>query len=198
MPDLNCEIAGHQLEFIEDDHIYLVDGVMVPSVTKIVRDALGEKYANVPRAVLNRAADLGTQLHAEIEEYCRTGRAGTMPDFQGFVFLQRYYNFEVVENEVPLILFAGDRPIAAGRCDLVLRENGILGGGDIKRTASLDRHYLSCQLNLYRRAYEQSYGKRWGFLRGIWIHGSEKRKYVEIPIDDGWVDGVIGRMNYAR
>ena len=185
-------VADRTLEFIEYGHIYLVDGVIVPSITGIVRKVLGEKYDRVPRDVLNKASEHGTAVHAEIASLGDTEDESkiTFDETRNFLFLKRHYGFSVVENEVPLILFDKDEPIAAGQCDLVLIENGMLVGADMKTTSSLDRHYLSAQLNLYRRAYEQSYGKRWELLKGIWLR-KDKRKYVDIPIDDEWVDEVI-------
>ena len=76
----------------------------------------------------------------------------------------------------------------------MLEMNGEIGGADIKRTATLDKNYLAYQLNLYRIAYRQCYGKEWTFLKGIHLR-EEKRKFVDIPlaealawdlVDDYW------------
>ena len=196
MLNLTTEIKGHTLEYIDESHTYVVDGIVIPSITTVLRKELGEKYDKVPATVLKRAADLGTQLHEQIERYCKTGDTyGAMPELQNFRFLMSHYGFEPVKNEVPLILFDKDQnPVAAGRCDLVLKMNGKLVGADIKRTSTLDKQYLTGQLNLYRRAYLQSYGEMWDELRGVWLHGSEKRKFVQLPINETWVDDVIGRL----
>ena len=37
--DYTTEIKGHVLEFIDDEHTYLVDGIILPSITGIVRQA---------------------------------------------------------------------------------------------------------------------------------------------------------------
>lgn len=193
--DFTVEIKGRTLEYIDADHTYLVDGVIVPSITTVLRRELGEKYDKVPRTVLQKAANLGTLLHEQIEKYCKTGDTyGAMPEVQNFIFLRNHYGFEPVKNEVPLILFADDTPVAAGRCDLVLKMNGVLIGADIKRTSALDKQYLAGQLNLYRRAYFQSYDEMWQELRGVWLHGSEKRKFVQLPINEIWVDEVVRRL----
>ena len=86
-----------------------------------------------------------------------------------------------MENEVPVILFYDDEPVSAGRLDLVLRMDGKIGLGDIKRTSTLDKEYLCHQLNLYRIAYTQSYGIDIDFLRGIHLR-EDTRKFVNIPI----------------
>lgn len=53
------------LEFIEETHTYLLDGVVIPSVTQIL-DILGG-YEVIPKAVLQKAADRGTAVHKATE-----------------------------------------------------------------------------------------------------------------------------------
>ena len=89
----------------------------------------------------------------------------------------------MVDNEVPVLLSVGDTPVCAGRLDLVIKMDNKLGGADIKRTSSLDKEYLAYQLNLYRIAYRQSYGKTWEFLRGVHLRDNVRR-FVEIPINE--------------
>ena len=59
-------INGHDLEFIEDGHIYLVDGVITPSVTEIMKLKFGNMYAGVDRQTLEEAAEKGTAVHEAI------------------------------------------------------------------------------------------------------------------------------------
>ena len=174
-------IAGHELEFIEDGHIYLVDGIIVPSITEMLKSKCGHKYDFVNEAVLNRAASAGTAVHEAIERYCKTGEESDFPELRGFMVLQRMYGFKALENEVPVILFDQGEPIAAGRLDMVIEMNGEIGGADIKRTSVLDKEYVAYQLNLDRLAYRQSYGTEWQFLRAIHLREA-KRRFVTIPI----------------
>ena len=178
------EINGRELEFIEDGHIYLVDGVIVPSITQVLKYKFGNKYDFVSQSVLQEAAKKGTEVHEAIENWCKTGEESELPEVRNFKFLKRAYGFEVVDNEVPVILENKDgEVIAAGRLDLVLEMGGKVGGADIKRTATLDKEYLGYQLNLYRIAYFQSYGVQWEFLRGVHLR-DDVRKFVEIPIKE--------------
>lgn len=181
--DFTREINGHTLEFYYREHMYLVDGVVVPSITHILGVKFGGKYRFVHPAILRAAADRGTQVHDAIERYCKTGEESDLPEVYNFKFLQKQYGFEVAENETPVILYLNDTPIAAGRLDLVLKMDGQIGGADIKRTSRLDKDYLAYQLNLYRIAYRQCYGVEWEFLRGLHLRESV-RKFVEIPIDE--------------
>jgi hypothetical protein len=84
---------------------------------------------------------------------------------------------------VPVVLFKDDEAVACGRLDLVLTEGEKVGLGDIKRTSTLDKNYLAYQLNLYRIAYQQCYGTKIEFLRGIHLR-EDTRKYVNLPINE--------------
>lgn len=181
--DFVKEINGYTLEFIEDSHTYLVDGVIVPSITQILKVKFGNKYNGVSQSVLNRAAEKGTEVHEAIELYCQTGMETDIPEVRNFKFLQKQYGFKVLENETPIILFLNDDPIAAGRLDMVLKMNEQIGGADIKRTSVLDKDYLAYQLNLYRIAYRQCYGVEWEFIRGLHLR-EDVRKFVQLPINE--------------
>lgn len=177
------QINSHDLEYYDDTHQYLVDGVIVPSITQILQIKFGNKYIGVNKRVLERASKKGTEVHEAIERYCQTGEETELKELRNFKFLKKKYNFEVIENEVPVILFQNNEPICAGRLDMVIRMDGRIGGADIKRTSTLDKEYLAYQLNLYRIAYRQSYGIDWKFLKGIHLR-DETRKLVNIPINE--------------
>lgn len=202
------EINGHILEFLPGSHTYIIDGVIRPSITQMLKYKFGNKYANVDPETLKEAAEAGTRVHEAIEALCRTERElqttateyteDTIPEVQNFIFLRNHYKFEVLENEVPVIL--EDKKgeiIAAGRLDLVLKIDGKIGGADIKRTATLDKEYLAHQLNLYRIAYRQTYGIEWEFLRGVHLR-EEKRKFVNIPIKEKQIWQFIEEWKHAN
>lgn len=181
--DITKEIAGHTLEYYDEDHVYLVDGLIVPSITQILKVKFGNKYNHVSGAVLSRAAEKGTEVHSAIEHYCKTGEDNGLKEVHNFKFLQRAYNFRVVGNEIPVILSMDNRPVSAGRLDLVLELDGKIGLADIKRTATLDKEYLAYQLNLYRIAYQQCYNTPIDFLKGVHLR-EDTRKFVDIPINE--------------
>lgn len=177
------EIKGHSLEYIDETHTYLVDGIIVPSITQIMKIRFGNKYSGVSNEVLNRAAENGTRVHEAIEKLCKSGEVEDIKEVKNFMFLQKHYKFEVVDNEVPIIIFKDDVPICAGRLDLVLKIDGLIGGGDIKRTSTLDKEYLTYQLNLYRIGYRQSYDIEWEFLKGLHLR-ENTRKFIDLPINE--------------
>lgn len=177
------KLGNHTLEYYDNTHTYLLDGVQLPSITQILKIRFGAKYDRVDRETLKRAAERGTAVHEAIEKYCTQGIESDLIEVRNFKFLQRLYDFTVIENEVPVILFKDGKPIAAGRLDMVIRIGDKLGGADIKRTSTLDKEYIAYQLNLYRIAYRQTYGKEWEFLRAIHLR-ENVRKFVNIPINE--------------
>lgn len=177
------EIKGHTIEFIEDGHIYLVDGVITSSVTQLLHFKFNHKYDNISSSVLSKAAEKGTAVHKAIEDYCTKGEESDLPELRNFKFLQKKYDFKVLGNEIPILLFKNDKPICAGRLDLAIYKDGKNGLADIKRTATLDKEYLGYQLNIYRIAYMQCYGGDIDFLAGIHLR-ENTRKFVNIPINE--------------
>ena len=188
--DFVTELQGHKVEFIEDTHEYFVDGELVPSITQVLSKKFGGKYKTVDKHVLELAREKGIAVHEGIENYCRNGEVADMKEVRNFCFLQRHYGFEVVANEVPVLLCHDNKPITVGRLDLVLTMNGETGLADIKRTAALDKEYLAYQLNIYRLAYQQTYGDEIKFLRGVHLR-ENTRKFVTIPVNEVIVKEIL-------
>lgn len=177
-------IRGVELEFIEDEHLYVADGIIVPSVSEILSVRFGHKYDGVPKDALARAAQRGTEIHAGIETYVKSdGKDGRgIREVRDFRFLSKMYGFKPVKSEVPVILWKDGEPAAAGRLDLVLDYYGLCLA-DIKTTATLDKEYLAYQLNLYAMGYEQSYGEKVERIVGIHLRDG-KRRVVDLPLDE--------------
>ena len=63
------EIAGGILEYIDETHTYIFDGVILPSITQILKIKFGNKYKDVSDEVLKKASERGTKVHQAIEDY---------------------------------------------------------------------------------------------------------------------------------
>ena len=55
------------IEFVEDGHLYLISGILVPSVSEILNFIFPDKYSNVPKKILNSKAEYGSRVHEAIE-----------------------------------------------------------------------------------------------------------------------------------
>lgn len=61
--------TSHTVEFIEAQHIYLVDGLtIVPSVTQIMKPLSEAYYTGINGLTLDEAAKRGTRVHKAIED----------------------------------------------------------------------------------------------------------------------------------
>ena len=189
---MSWEINGVTLEFDDETHTYLADGVIVPSVTQVLKVKFGDMYKGVSEAVLNRASSRGTQVHEAVENYCKTHNAELLlqDEVRGFKFLCDRYFLTPLSNEVPVLLLDNGKPIVAGRLDLLLDAGDVFALADIKTTSTLNKEYLAYQLNLYRRAFEQSYKMDIDKLYGIHLRET-KRKLVEIPVNDFAVKEIL-------
>lgn len=186
-------INGCVLEYIDETHTYLYEGVVLPSITQVLKAKFGGKYDGIPKATLERAAERGSEVHKAIEDFEKHGIECELPELRNYKFLKKAYKFDCIDNEVPVVLFKDNVAVACGRLDLVLCENGCIGLGDIKRTATLDKNYLAYQLNLYRIAYQQCYGTEISFLRGLHLR-NDVRKYITLPINESLAYEVINQF----
>lgn len=178
------EVAGGLLEYIDETHTYIFNGVILPSITQILKTKFGNKYNGVSKEVLNKASQRGTEVHKAIEDYERFNIDNKeCKELRNYKFLKKQFKFNCIDNEVPIVLFLDGKPISAGRVDLILEENGNVGIGDIKRTSVFDKEYVAYQTNLYRIGYQQTYGIEITFLKGIHLR-NDVRKYIDLPINE--------------
>lgn len=173
------EINGHTLEFAEGSHTYLLDGIIVPSVTQALGRKFPGEYARVSEETLAKAAERGTAVHKSLENYCNGEDDGSEAVWD-FKRLQKRHKIKPLRTETPVII---DGRIA-GRVDLVAEIDGETAVADYKTTATLNKEKLTYQLNLYKIGIEQSYDILINKLFGIHIRDG-KAKLVEVPILEG-------------
>lgn len=188
--DFITVINGHVLDYEDADHSYRIDHERVPSITELLTVKYGHKYDGIPEGTLKRAAEAGTKMHEAVENYIVRQEDDGSEELRNFKFLMKQYDLKPIDSEIPVILWNEGEPFAAGRFDLLLEKDGNRGIGDLKHTATLDRDYLTDQLNLYKTAYEQSYNGTIEFLVGIHLRG-EKRKLVALPMNYKYADEII-------
>ena len=187
------------ITFLEEPHIYLVDGIITPSVSEILHFIFPDKYKGVDKRTLNKKAEYGTTIHESIEMYEAniktmfvdeafdvTVQAKELSYIQEaslrqYVKLKREHKIDVLEQEM-MIQYKGKY---AGRFDMIADVNGALSLCDIKTTAELDEEYLSWQLSYYELAMNKTFDK----LYAIWLPKKElgvlkeiKRKPKELLI----------------
>ena len=177
-------IKGGTLEYFDETHTYLYEGLMLPSVSQILGMKYKNEYASVPPAVLNNAAQRGTAVHKAIENYNNSGYDDGSEAVRNFKFMQKQYGFEVLDSELPIVIFKDDMPIACGRLDMTMLMDGETGIADIKTVSALNKEKIAYQLNLYRIGLMQSYGVDAKFLKIIHLRDGI-RKVIDSPINEG-------------
>ena len=189
------EIRGHIVEYDDDCHEYIVDGLPVPSVTQVIKRRFPQKYDGITQKTLDNAARIGTLLHLTIEMLEKYKEIPNIPEevrkeVLNYRGLKKYYGFEAVEMEKPIIIPYNGEIVCAGRFDMLARMNMETGLIDIKRTAQLDKEYLAYQLTLYALGYKYSYDGDIAFLRCLHLK-DDKYHFAEIPFIYAEVDELL-------
>jgi hypothetical protein len=168
------------ITFYPDTHQYVVDGVIVPSVSTILGATLfKKKYEGIPEEILNNARQFGTNVHKAIE----TGLDDDLTDAEYVVYLRylkliKERNLAPVKHEV-IVHYGYD---FAGTLDMLALWGEWESLGDIKTTSKLDIEYLSWQLSMYELAYCHLFdAPQFEKLFAIWLSKKNPAKLVEIP-----------------
>lgn len=152
------------LEFDKENHIYLKDGVILKSVTQILKELFPTKYDGIPENILNEKAKYGTELHKFIEiiEKKKPKRPLAYikkyynPDIyqieslKDYLNIKKKYNIEITDSEKIVVY----KDIYCGTLDLKGTVNDKKAIIDIKTTYDLDELYVSWQNSLYEMADE--------------------------------------------
>ena len=166
------------LEYIEEAHLYLYNGVIIPSVSGILHKYIfKDKYKDVPENILKAKAKYGSEVHKAIEdlenlEDYKVSSIYQELSIKQYLDMKVKYNISVLEQE-KMVCYKG---IYAGRFDMIANVNNELCLIDIKTTAELDLEYLSWQLSLY----ELADGRKFDKFYCIWLPKKEIGKIIEI------------------
>jgi hypothetical protein len=181
------------IEFLEDTHTYLADGIIIPSVSELIRFNFPEAYANIPDRILKKKASYGTKVHQTIEAFLR--KEFTLEDLkkkridpdikiavEQFESLRRKWMFEIKDMEQ----IVSWRNKYAGQFDLLTIDDYII---DIKTTTDLHEDWLALQLGLYYLA--SGIKKDFGYC--MWVPKGKMAKVIKIPVvDEGKCVQLVG------
>lgn len=166
-------VVNTQVVFEPTTHTYLNsawDELM--GVTSLMRKhGLSASYDGIPAHILARAAQRGTAIHKEIEDYCNMEPVvGEMSDeCRGFAGL----GLDVLANEY----LVSDNQTVATMIDVVLEDFSLC---DIKTTSTFHRQAVSWQLSICAYLFElQNSVLKAGKLYGIHLRG-DKARLIEV------------------
>ena len=178
------------IEFLEETHTYLVEGILTPSVTELIHNIyMPNQYSGISKAVLANAADYGNRVHSLVEHWNSTG---TTPDWlekksyemiamNSYISFVENFDITSVSQEEPVAYMYNDEPLWAGKYDLLAMVKGKLCICDIKTTSKYYPEYLSKQCTMYKMAVEQMTGQK---IEDAWcIYLPKKGKKSMIHVD---------------
>lgn len=136
------------LEFIEEGHIYLYNGVILPSASEIMEPVSKLKYDGIPRKILEVAAIRGTAVHKAVEDY-ENGLEPILDDETKYYF----DSYKTFKNKGRMLVLESEQKLCngtyAGTIDMVGEVDGKPAIIDLKCTAEINEKLLAVQLALY-------------------------------------------------
>lgn len=174
-----------ELDFKEEPHIYLLDGVQIPSVSAIMEPLSRAKYDGINEAVLQKAADRGTAIHNAIENYVLYGIVDIPQDFKPYIdaFLD-WWDLAKPDAVGTEIRMYHKLMNYAGTCDLLCYIGGELNLIDYKSTYAVSEKLCGVQLEAYRQALK-SHEIEIARKRILHLKKDGKHRVVEFPTEDG-------------
>ena len=176
------------VEYFNDTHQYLVDGIIVPSVSQLTAYALKEDLSAIPEDVLKKAADFGTHVHELIEDYENNKSTYQIVNkkdaeiLDGWIALTKENKIEVLNMEN--IVNTNDY---AGRYDVLAMIDGEETLIDIKTNSVYPKDHLEVQMGLYVNALNNNVPSACAWYnknKGVWefkkVDAISKEKVKEI------------------
>ena len=166
------------------------DGATLQGVTAMIRRRLfPDLYAGVSEVVLNKAAERGSNIHAQVEFADEFGMASDTPEVIKYRQLLQSenlkpYTSEYVVSDEKHFASPIDKVYAVSDTDFIL--------GDIKTTASLNTEFVRWQLSIYATLFErQNPGCKAVKLIAIWLRGDKGKIEAVERIPDEVIDELL-------
>ena len=154
------------IEFIEDSHTYVVDGMVTPSVTTLIHSLwMKDQYHGIPERTLKQAAAYGDKVHGLIEYWNNKEEEPDWFDRKSYegIALRRYqklqsqHDIKAIMQEQPVAYEEDGVPLFAGKFDMYGEVDGEPAIVDFKTTSKYYPEYLTYQLTLYKLALKATY-----------------------------------------
>lgn len=138
------------VQFYPETHQYFYKDKELRGITGMLsRLVFPNKYKDVPKRILQKAAERGSQVHSELHTYDMFGQARTEE--------QRMYGDLLTENKIKVLAneyLVTDFETYATAIDKIVEIDGKIYLVDVKTTYQLDLEYLSWQLSINKYLFE--------------------------------------------
>ena len=172
------QLAKSNVVFNAQDHTYYLGDKQLKGVTGILeRRLFPEKYANIPKHILEQAAQRGSYVH-EMCDMVDTLDATPEDCVEALNYkeMKKRLNLVSVESEY----LVSDEEHYASSIDVVYEAEGGVILNDRKTTSKLDMESLSWQLSIYKLFFEkQNPDIKVVGLTATWLRG-DICEYVEV------------------
>lgn len=168
-----------RVRFDDIAHSYLLDeDIFLMGVTSLMKKhGLAPNYEGIPAEVLQKAAERGSKVHQDIEDYCNGKTVAMTKELKAFIGC----GVKAIANEY----LVSDNEIVASAIDIVADAgcDNMVDLVDVKTTRVLHREPLSWQLSIYANLFErQNPGIKVRNLYGLHIDIAKgKGTMVQVP-----------------
>ncbi len=164
------ELSKSNVIFDQEAHTYQLCGVPLSGITGVIeRQLFPRKYDNIPKYILDNAAQRGRFIHEQIELADTLGIVPPCDEAKNYLEKIKKEGLTVEESEY----LVSDNEHYASSIDKVFRKDETTFHlGDIKTTYKLDKESVRWQLSIYAYFFElQNVGAKVERLFGIWLRG---------------------------
>ena len=172
------------IDFDEENHVYSLRGMRLPSVTQLMRPMTTMVYGDVSPSTLNAAADRGTRVHQSVENIVKYGVEEWDEDTELYVMafqqFQRDYGKKWLGSEYRVYHKIMNY---AGTIDLIAQAgDDAVDVIDIKTTTAFHGILLSCQLSAYAEAL-RSHGVNVHEIYGLQLLNNGTYRFERVDYD---------------
>lgn len=137
------------IEFLEETHTYICNGIVLPSVSKIMELISKEYYKEVDEDILHKACIRGSAIHLATENIDKGLDYEIADKWKDYIL--NYKKFKAIKKptiiEIEQQLTNG---IFCGTLDRIYEIDGIRYLADIKTSAKINDKLVSVQLGAYK------------------------------------------------
>ena len=137
------EIKRSNVDFNEEAHTYTLYGLPLSGITGRLGKSIffKDKYSKIPKAILQKKAKFGSNVHKQLELYDRGLPYDNIPEVENYIKMKDTYGIQTLDVE----FIVSDEQTYATPIDMLDTEFSLY---DHKTTAKLDKEYVSWQLSI--------------------------------------------------
>lgn len=181
------------IQFDEKTHTYTLNDKQIISVTQLMsKHGLSCNYNNVSENTLNLAAQKGSLIHKEIEQWIKNQTQGFTPELEAFIDIASKYKMRDMISEK--IVYNNT---CAGTIDIVCTMQSPLTGKtvraliDVKTTYTINRKACEYQTSLYRYLYESNTGDKINESYALHLRGEIGKLVPLSPVSNSDINTLL-------